>query len=222
MKDLEQLKLERASLESKQQLLIKENLESRELKEEKITELNIVKKEIAEVDKAIALLRKKIDFQANDFSYNKENKLFNKLIGANLIPCLSIGALFILTGNSQVITNMGMFSMFFTGIPTLLVTSGIYMNDLKNIREENKKEFLSGDESCELRNELQSLNEKRILLNDKVNDLNIEINKITTSIQNKGYQIVSIKNRISDINCSIRTGNVLCENKIEENVQLIK
>lgn len=222
MKDLEQLKLERASLESKQQLLIKENLESRELKEEKITELNIVKKEIAEVDKSIALLRKKIDFQANDFSYNKENKLFNKLIGANLIPCLSIGALFILTGNSQVITNMGMFSMFFTGIPTLLVTAGIYMKDLKNIREENKKEFLSGDESCELRNELQSLNEKRILLNDKVNDLNIEINKITTSIQNKGYQIVSIKNRISDINCSIRTGNVLCENKMEENVQLIK
>jgi hypothetical protein len=63
MKDLEQLKLERASLESIQQLLIKENLESRELKEEKITELNIVKKEIDGVDKSIALLRKKIDFQ---------------------------------------------------------------------------------------------------------------------------------------------------------------
>lgn len=221
MKNMEQLIFEKSSLENKLQLLIKENLEAKEAKEEKESELSLLEKDIVSLDKTISELKGKIDEKASEYSYDKENKLFNKVIAANLIPCLSIGALFVVTGNSHVITNLGVFSSLFTGIPTLLVSAGVYVADLKNIRKENKENYLSTSEYKPLEEELKSLDTKRMGLKDKSRELKFEINKLNTSIHNNGYQIVSIKNRISDINYATRTG-VLPQQVPVENIKLVK
>lgn len=222
MKSLEHLSIEKSTLESNLQLLVKENLTTKELKEEKEIELSMLESEIKELDKSISELKSQIEVAANEYSYKKENKLFNKVIAANLIPCLSIGALFIVTGNSHVIANFGAFSAFFTGIPTLFACTGIYMADLKNIRKENKEEYLFTDEYKPLDEELKSLENKRLNAKDKVRELKLEINKLKTSIHNNGYQIVSIKNRLSDINYTIRTGKNVIEQVPVENIKIIK
>ena len=218
--NLEQLNIEKVGLENRLQVLIKENLDSKERKEEYEAELKLLEIEVKELDSEISNLKKKAFVEANEYSYNKENKLFNKIIAANLIPSLSLGALFIITGNSHVISNLGGFSLLFTGIPTLLVSSGIYLSDLNNMRRENVSEYLNSDENKSLDDDIKSLEEKRLSAKDRIRDLIVEINKVNTSIMSNGYQIVSIKNRISDINMSIRTGNVV--KKETENIKLVK
>ena len=194
--NLEQLNMEKAGLENRLQVLIKENLDSKEIKEEYEAELKLLEIEVKELDSEISNLKKKAFVGANEYSYNKENKLFNKIIAANLIPSLSLGALFIITGNSHVISNLGGFSLLFTGIPTLLVSSGIYLSDLNNMRRENVSEYLNSDENKSLDDDIKSLDEKRLSAKDRIRDLIVEINKVNTSIMSNGYQIVSIKNRI--------------------------
>ncbi len=218
--NLEQLNMEKVGLENRLQVLIKENLDSKERKEEYEAELKLLESEIKELDSEISSLKKKAFVEANEYSYNKENKIFNKIIAANLIPSLSLGVLFIFTGNSHVISNLGGFSLLFTGIPTLLVSSGIYLSDLNNMRRENVSEYLNSDENKSLDDDIKSLEEKRLSAKDRIRDLIVEINKVNTSIMSNGYQIVSIKNRISDINMSIRTGNVV--KKETENIKLVK
>lgn len=220
--NLEGLYIERSRLDSQLQLLVKENLDSKELKEEYEAESSLLNGQISELDKSITEAKKIINENANNYSYEKENKLFNKIIAANVIPGLALGGLFIITGNSHVISNMGLFSSLFTGIPTLLVSTGIYLTDLKNIRRANRREYFSSDECGILDEELKSLETERLGLKDRLRELGLEINKLKTSIHNKGCQIVSIKNRLSHIDYSIKSNNVANEQVFDEEIKLIK
>lgn len=220
MNDLEKLKYEKGKLEIILQSLIHENLTSKQVKEENTLEYNMLLKQEKEIDDLICDLKSKMNKNGNDYSYNKENKLFNKIIGANLIPCLSVGALLIGSGNSQVISNMGIFSSIFTGIPTLVVSTGIYISKLKDIRKGYKNEYFNSKECSSYNDELKKLEGGKLSIHSKIHDLRVEINKSNTSIQTNACKIVSIKNRIASIDFALKNGNLVIEQ--EESVNLTK
>lgn len=220
MNRIEELNMERSTLKTNLQLLVKENLEATQRKKEIEIERRLLENEARSLNSKIRELKAKINSLSCEYSYDKENKLFNKVIACNLIPWLSLGGLLLATGNAHIITDLGVFSSVFTGLPTLFISSGIYMADLKNIRAKNKEEYMSSSECDELNNKVNELEREIALIDEKKHQLRYEFNKAITTINSRGCRIALIKNRISRIENEIRFGSVQEEN--EESIKLVR
>lgn len=191
--------IEYVDLENKINLLIKYNLTSKELKETKEVEITMLETELKEIDKKIKDLKDEIEVNSNDYTWTKENELYNKLIALNVIPAVSIAGLLFITGNANIITDMGAYSIFLTGVPTLVASSIVYVSNLKKIRKQNKEEYTTTDEYQYTQSELETLEIERKRKQEKIEVLRQEINVLQVDIHNKGNQIVYMKNRLAEL-----------------------
>lgn len=191
--------IEYVDLENKMNLLIKYNLTSKELKETKEAEIALLETELKEIAKKIKDLKDEIEVNSDEYTWTKENDLYNKLIALNIIPAVSIAGLLFITGNANVITNMGAYSAFLTGIPTLLASSIVYVSNLKNIRKRNKEEYTTTGEYQYTQSELEIAESERKRKQEKIEELRQEINVLISDIHNKGTEIVYMKNRLAEL-----------------------
>ena len=133
----------------------------------------------------------------SEFISNKQNKLFNGIIGLSVVPTVVVDALLLLSGNAQSIGNTGLNVALFTGLPQFAIGTGVYGLMSKSLTSKYRNQYRNSDE---YNSTIDRISECKKVIND-YSDFLEDLNKMVDLAQR---EVISLDNKVRYLNAELR------------------
>lgn len=154
--------------------------------------------EIDEIESKIIEINDQVSGLEKEYIIKENTSLIKKIICFNIIPCLSMGLILLLSGQGEFISNMGGFSLNLTGIPTTLISLGIYFKNKKSIIDKFSRDYRRSKEYMDLYEKSFNLGKEKNIIINRADSLKEMIDNVTKQI-NYLNNITNYANSVADI-----------------------
>lgn len=154
--------------------------------------------EIDEIESKIREINDQVSGLEKEYIIKENTSLIKKIIWFNIIPCLSMGLILLLSGQSEFISNMGGFGLNLTGIPTTLISLGIYLKNKKGIIDKFSRDYRRSEEYMDLYEKSFNLGKEKNIIINRADSLKEMIDNVTKQI-NYLNNITNYANGVADI-----------------------
>ena len=149
------------------------------------------------LENEIKLLNEKNNTSESEFINNKQNKLFNRIMGLGFGSTVLIDTLLLISGNAQNIGNTGLNVALFAGIPQIAASAGVYGLMSKSLTSKYRNQFRNSEEFSSSNDRISEC-EKVI---DDFSDFLEDLNKMVDLAQR---EVISLDNKVRYLNIELR------------------